>query len=115
MPAMPSAATANERPRRERPGRNATESPPATDSAADTSKPIVWREAIGTPWLVRVVSYRLIDEAAGSKPPSIQEATAGNDDGGDRCQDTTRSRPRLERSEGVSNHHQKQGQTQRRS
>src|SRR6202165_1217944 len=33
------------------------------------------------------VYYRLIDEAAGSKPPSIQEARGGNDDRRERPHD----------------------------
>jgi len=49
-----------------------------------------------------VVSYRLIDDAAGSRPPSIQEATTGNRDGGKSGDDATNRRSRLDGGEPIS-------------
>jgi hypothetical protein len=58
---------------------------------------------------VRVVSYRLIDDAAGSRPPSIQEATTGNREGGKGGNDATKRGSRLDGGEPVSGKQQDEG------
>jgi len=60
---------------------------------------------------VRVVSYRLIDDAAGSRPPSIQEATTGNRDGGKSGNDATKRGSRLDGGEPISGKKQDEGET----
>jgi hypothetical protein len=52
--------------------------------------------------LVRVVSYRLIDDAAGSRPPSIQEATTGNRERGKSRNDATKGGSGLDGGEPIS-------------
>lgn len=64
------------------------------------------------PWLVRVVSYRLIDDAAGSRPPSIQEATTGNREGGKSGNDATNRGSRLDGGEAVSGEQQDEDQAE---
>jgi hypothetical protein len=61
---------------------------------------------------VRVVSYRLIDDAAGSRPPSIQEATTGYREGANRGNDATNGGSRLDGGEAVSGEQQHQDQTE---
>ena len=61
---------------------------------------------------MRVVSYRLIDDAAGSEPPSIQEATPGNRDGGKSGNDATRGGSRLDGGEPVSAEKQNECETE---
>lgn len=67
---------------------------------------------MSTPWLVRVVSYRLIDDAAGSRPPSIQEATTGNREGGKSGNDATDGGSRLDGGEAVSGEQQDEDQAE---
>jgi len=59
-----------------------------------------------------VVSYRLIDDAAGCKPPSIQEATTGNRESGKSSNNATRSWSGLNGGEPISDGDQDDGQPQ---
>jgi hypothetical protein len=63
--------------------------------------------------MVRVVSYRLIDDAAGSEPPSIQEARTGNRESGKSCNDPFGRGPGLDRGEPVSGKDQSEGKATR--
>ena len=59
---------------------------------------------------MRVVSYRLIDDAAGSRPPSIQEATTGNRERGKSRDDATNRGSRLDGGEPISAKKQDEGE-----
>jgi len=59
-----------------------------------------------------VVSYRLIDDAAGCKPPSIQEATTGNRESGKSCNDPTNGGPGLDGGEPISAKDEHEGKAQ---
>ena len=59
-----------------------------------------------------MVSYRLIDDAAGSKPPSIQEARTGNRESGKSGNNATKSGSGLDGGEPISGSQQEDGQPQ---
>ena len=57
-------------------------------------------------------SYRLIDDAAGSEPPSIQEATCGNREADQGSDDTLNRGPGLDRGEAISSDEKDEGKAQ---
>jgi hypothetical protein len=59
-----------------------------------------------------VVSYRLIDDAAGSGPPSIQEARGGNRESGKSGNDPARGGSRPGGGEPESRQHEHECKTQ---
>jgi hypothetical protein len=63
--------------------------------------------------LVRVVSYRLIDDAAGSKPESIQEPGTGNRDRDNHRHNPFGRHSSLDRREYISRHHEREGHPER--
>ncbi len=63
--------------------------------------------------MVRVVSYRLIDDASVSEPPSIQEARTGNRESGKSRNDPTKRGPGLDGGEPISAKDEHEGEAQR--
>jgi hypothetical protein len=59
-----------------------------------------------------VVSNRLIDDAAGSEPPSIQEARSGNRESGKSGNDPAKRGPRLDGGEPISAKEEHQSKSQ---
>jgi len=59
-----------------------------------------------------VVSYRLIDDASVSEPPSIQEARTGNRESGKSRNDPTKRGPGLDGGEPVSAKDEHEGKAQ---
>jgi len=66
---------------------------------------------------VRVVSYRLVDDATVSEPPSIQEARTGNRESGKSRNHPTKRGPGLDGSEPVStkDEHERKAQGEHRN
>jgi len=59
-----------------------------------------------------VVSYRLIDDAAGSEPPSIQEARTGNRESGKSGNYPAKRGSGLDGGEPISGQHEQEGEAQ---
>lgn len=60
-----------------------------------------------------MVSYRLINDAAGSEPPSIQEARTGNRESGKSGNHPTNGGPGLDGGKPVSGEDEHKGKAQR--